>query len=323
MESEGLRLKQRGAKRKRKDVLNVETDGDVKRQSIETRSKALLGLYVRKDVEGTGVLGKVVECDKGEYRVIYHDGDCEYMGHRKVRQILIGDSDFDKKLRVKRKELDELILKKYANDSNVKSGNAIAGAKSLSQIVSSNFGTSRYKNIGAPLDGDVDADTDLDSLTNFCKSALCVSLSHDASVVPPPVLPPSTGKIGVPDECVADLLSVYTFLRSFSIPLCLYPFGLKDFVGSLNCSVQNTLLGSIHVALMQCLQRHFESLVETKSDDSEIASKYLRYIFQPFTQSICRIGFMCNFTVSLILHLVGRNVWQSRYARSMHYFFHS
>lgn len=285
MESEGTRLKQRGGKRKRKDVLGVETDGDVKRRSIETRSQALLGLYVRKDVEGTGVLlGKVVECDKGEYRVIYHDGDCEYMGHRNVRQILIRDSDFDRKLRVKREELDELILKKYANGSNVKLENAVAGAKSLSKSVSSNFDASRYKNNGVPLDCDVDADTDLDSFTNSCKSAHRVSLSYDASVVPPPVLPPSTGNIGVPDECVADLLSVYTFLRSFSIPLCLYPFGLKDFAGSLNCSVQNTLLDSIHVALMQCLQRHFESLTETKSDDFELASKYLRYISQPFTQ---------------------------------------
>lgn len=293
MESEGIRLKQSGAKRKRKDVLSVETDGDVKRWSIETRSKALVGLYVTKDVEGTGVLGKVVECDNGEYKVIYHDGDCEYMGNHKVRQILIRDRDFEKKLRVKREELDELILKKYANDSNVKLGNAIAGAKSRSQIVSSNFGTSRYENVGVPLDGDVDADTDLDSFTFSCNSAHRVSLSHDASVVPPPVLPPSTGNIGVPDECVADLLSVYTFLRSFTIPLCLYPFGLKDFVGSLNCLIRNTLLDSIHVALMQCLQRHFESLIEIKSDDSELASKYLRYIFQPFTQSLCRNSMFC------------------------------
>ncbi|XP_074366686.1 DDT domain-containing protein PTM-like isoform X2 [Apium graveolens] len=276
MESEGVRLKQSGAKRKRKDVISVESDGDVKRRSMETRSKALVGLYVTKDVEGTVVLGKVVECDKGEYRVIYHDGDCEYMGNHKLRRNLIRDSGFDKKLRIKRKELDELILKKFANDSNAKLGNAIAGANSRSQIMSSNFGNSRYENVRFPIDADVDADTELDFFTNSCKSAHRVSFSHDASGVPPPVLPPSTGNIGLPDECVADLLSVYAFLRSFSIPLCLYPFGIKDFVGALNCSVQNTLLDSIHVALMQCLQRHFESLIETNSDDSELASKYIR-----------------------------------------------
>lgn len=288
MESEGIGLNQRRTKRKGKDVLSVETDGDVKRRSIGTRSKALLGSYVRKDVEGTGVLlGKVVECDKGEYRVIYHDGDCEYMGHRKVRQILTRDSDFDKKLLVKRKELDELILKKCANDSKLKLGSAVTGAESVSQSMSSNCGTCRYLKNGVPIDGDVDADTDLNYFSKFSKCVHRVSLSYDASLVPPPLLPPSTGNIGVPDECVADLLSVYTFLRSFGTNLFLYPFGLQDFVGSLNCSIQNTLLDSIHVALMHCLQRHFQAL--ESNDGSELASNYLRYTSRPFTQSICKI----------------------------------
>ncbi|KAL1817029.1 hypothetical protein DCAR_0521448 [Daucus carota subsp. sativus] len=248
MDSEGIGLKRRGAKRKRKDVLSVETDGDVKRRSIETSFKALLGSYVSKDVEGTDIiLGRVVECAKGEYRVIYLDGSCEYMGHRKVRRTLIRDNAFDKKLDAMRNELDKLILNKCANENTTKLGNAVAGAKSLSQSVSSNCGT----------------------CTKACKCAHKVS----SVVPPPPVLPPSTGNIGVPEECAADLLCVYTFLRSFSIPLCLSPFGLNDFVGSLICSVQNTLLDSIHVALMHCLQRHFEAL---KSDGSELALKYLR-----------------------------------------------
>ncbi|CBI17094.3 unnamed protein product, partial [Vitis vinifera] len=91
-------------------------------------------------------------------------------------------------------------------------------------------------------------------------------------MVPPPQLPPSSGNIGVPEEYVSHLFSVYGFLRSFSIRLFLSPFALDDLVGSLNCTVPNTLLDAIHVALLRVVRRHLEAL---SSSGLELASKCL------------------------------------------------
>ncbi|KAL2937545.1 DDT domain-containing protein PTM [Bienertia sinuspersici] len=92
---------------------------------------------------------------------------------------------------------------------------------------------------------------------------------------PPPDLPLSSGTIGVPEEYVSHLFSVYGFLRSFSIRLFLSPFTLDDLVGCLNCTVPTTLLDAIHVALLRALRRHLEAQA---SDGSELASKCLRCI---------------------------------------------
>ncbi|VFQ77822.1 unnamed protein product [Cuscuta campestris] len=94
-----------------------------------------------------------------------------------------------------------------------------------------------------------------------------------APAIPPPDLPLSSGNIGVPEEYVSYLLSVYSFLRSFSTRLFLSPFGLDDFVGSVNCPTPSTLFDSIHLALMRTLRQHLEKL---SSDGSEFASKCLR-----------------------------------------------
>lgn len=275
-----VRVERRGRKRKRKDVLNTGMDGELKKWAVETRSKALVGSYVKKEFEGSGVfLGKVVYYDRGLYRIDYEDGDCEDLESGELRQFLIRDGDFEDGLLFKKKELDELILKKYAKEKDIKMGNAVeltnvVGGVEVFSLNKSNICDLHEYN-GFQADVGVDADTDSDSSSDSCEYALdgALSFKEEASLVPPPELPPSSGNIGVPDECVADLLSVYSFLRSFSIPLFLCPFGLEDFVGSLNCSVQNTLLDAIHVALMRALRRHFETL---SLDGSDLASKFLR-----------------------------------------------
>nr|KYP68630.1 Nucleosome-remodeling factor subunit BPTF [Cajanus cajan] len=92
--------------------------------------------------------------------------------------------------------------------------------------------------------------------------------------LPPPLeLPPSSGTIGVPEQCVSLLFAVYAFLRSFSIRLFLMPFTLDEFVGSLNCRIANSLFDAIHVSLMRVLRRHLETV---SSEGSELASKCLR-----------------------------------------------
>nr|XP_043608955.1 DDT domain-containing protein PTM-like [Erigeron canadensis]XP_043608956.1 DDT domain-containing protein PTM-like [Erigeron canadensis] len=90
---------------------------------------------------------------------------------------------------------------------------------------------------------------------------------------PPPQLPPSSGNFGIPEEYVSYLLSVYSFLRSFSVCLFLSPFGLDELVGALNSTVNNTLLDAIHVSLMRALKSHVEAL---SSEGSEVASKCVR-----------------------------------------------
>ncbi|KAL9247390.1 hypothetical protein vseg_020826 [Gypsophila vaccaria] len=92
---------------------------------------------------------------------------------------------------------------------------------------------------------------------------------------PSPELPPSSGTVGVPEEYVSHLFSVYGFLRTFTFHLFLSPFTLDDLVGCLKCKVPNTLLDAIHVALLRTLRLHLES---EASEGSLLASKCLRSV---------------------------------------------
>ncbi|CAI6004012.1 unnamed protein product, partial [Closterium sp. NIES-64] len=71
---------------------------------------------------------------------------------------------------------------------------------------------------------------------------------------PPPVstlLPPSSTDLPVPAESVLDLLSVYSFLRSFSQQLFLSPFTLDQFCHALTTPRASPLIDSVHVALLR------------------------------------------------------------------------
>lgn len=274
MEPEERRPERRGRKRRRVDSQNALVDGQEKRQVNETRSKALVGRYVRKEFEGSGVfLGKIVYYDSGLYRVEYEDGDCEDLESSEVREFLVGDNDFDGGLMLRKKKLDELIAKKDVKAADMVVEGKVSGLMSVEVCSVSGFGNDDAKEID-----DVQVDGDADSSSDSCEHALDrdSSLEVDAPAVLPPQLPASSGTIGVPEESVSHLFSVYCFLRSFSIQLFLSPFGLDDFVGSLNCLVPNTLLDAIHVALMRVLRRHLEIL---SSNGSELASKCLRYSY--------------------------------------------
>ncbi|KAL8119378.1 hypothetical protein AgCh_016772 [Apium graveolens] len=69
-----------------------------------------------------------------------------------------------------------------------------------------------------------DVDCPSDSNEYGLDGDLCVEA--EACTFPPLILPPSTGNVGDPDECVADLLSVYSFLSSFSVS---FGIGLLDY----------------------------------------------------------------------------------------------
>lgn len=288
MESELVPKERRGRKRRRKDVHNGLLEGkDAKKAAVETKNLgveprlALVGRYVKKEFDGRVFLGKVVYYDTGLYRIDYEDGDCEDLESGEIRELLVRDEEFDHKFLLKKKKLDGLVSKKYAKGKDLPKRKEVESA--IVDIAADRVEASSLNGVNG-VDG-LQVEDDADSSSYFSESSCDRDMSSEAeaSLVPPPQLPPSSGNIGVSEEHVSHLLSVYSFLRSFSIGLYLSPFGLDEFVGSLNCSVPNTLLDAIHVALMRALRRHLETL---SSDVSELASKCLRYAYAS-SNNIC------------------------------------
>lgn len=270
-------VKKRGRPRKRRreeDEKNVADDGksgvETKKLAIETRPIALLGRFMLKEFENNGIfLGKVVYYADGLYRVNYEDGDFEDLESREIRGSLLSDGDFDGDLSIRRKKLEELISKNRVN-------HGVGSTKEADKVEASTLIELPAEPVTENGEGEVDGDADLLSDSSEYAKDRDLGLEDEATVVPPPELPPSSGTIGVPEQYASHLFSVYGFLRSFSICLFLSPFTLDDFVGSLNCCVPNTLLDAIHVAVMRALRRHLETLSE---DGLELASKCLRYLY--------------------------------------------
>ncbi|XP_016470375.2 DDT domain-containing protein PTM [Nicotiana tabacum] len=273
MEGGGVvRLEKRGRKRRRKDVQNVEVDQDgKKRAAVGLRPKALVGRYVRKDFEGNGLfLGKIMFYDSGLYRVEYDDGDCEDLDTAEVKEVLVEDNELVGEWLDRKKKLNELVA---SREVKIVAEPINAVADKIEEVpVASDLENDCPVEV-EKMQVDVDADSLSDSPDDDEEQELCSEV--EKPLVPAPELPPSSGNIGIPEDYVSHLLSVYSFLRMFSTTLFLSPFGLDDFVGALNCSVPNSLLDSIHVALMRVLKRHLENL---SSDGSELASKCLRNI---------------------------------------------
>lgn len=279
--------KRRGRKRKRVDL--VDSGGNKK--VVATRALKLVGRYVRKEFEGSGeYLGKITSYDAGLYRVIYEDGDFEDFYSREARGFLVEESDLNGEWFEKKQKLDESLISKElagkaAKEENLP-GENISNANPTNVVVSGNnvatVCADDDNDANAEPNGDADSDSSSsDSYEDMDDQAASVEV--ELPPVPPPELPVSSGHIGIPDEYVSHLFSVYRFLRSFSTVLFLYPFGLDDFVGALNCPVANTLLDSVHVALMRILKSHLERL---PTDGSEIASKCLRYFFEALSYKL-------------------------------------
>lgn len=281
METVAIRSERRGRKRRRHDVQNGVADQQVKKQAVGIMLRALVGRYVMKEFGGNGIfLGKVVHYDTGLYRVEYEDGDCEDLESAEVTEILFEDGDIGDDLKLRKKKLDELLAKKDVKDNGKVEGIANVSVNVVDRVEASSLCERVEASSPSGLsndDGDSDNWDDADSSSDSCEHARHQDSSSEVSapVVPPPELPPSSGSIGVPEEYVSHLFSVYGFLRSFSIRLFLSPFELDDFVGSLNGHVPNTLLDAIHLALMRALRHHLQML---SSDGSDSASKCLRYL---------------------------------------------
>lgn len=281
MEPEVVKRERRGRKRKRKD--GQDADKTAKKTAGGAKPKVLVGRYVKKEFSGVGVfIGKIVSYDAGLYRVDYEDGDCEDLESGEVKGFIVEDKDMNAGFRKRIKVLDERILKKYAKEKAVQSEKVRNDNGRISngvELANAEKDENSVRGGAFELSG---AQTEVDNessseISDYDLSGNIVEVeSPSTPPPPPPQLPPSTGNFGVSEEHVSFLLSVYSFLRSFSVCLFLSPFGLDEFVGALNSSVPNTLLDAIHVALIRALKSHVEIL---SSEGSELASKCLRYFF--------------------------------------------
>lgn len=271
--------KRRGRKRKNRDLETTE-DCDRRKRIVATRSLRLVGRYVRKEFQGSGLfLGKIMSYDSGLYRINYEDGDFEDLDSGEVKALLVEDCELIGDWSEKKEKLDKLLPVKEVigkvleveNKLEAENGNQVESPLSSDRRNGEAAFNAVSENHDEGSNIDADADSSNDSGEDPDQDN---SIDMEEPLAPPPELPPSSGNIGVPEEYVSHLLSVHSFLRSFSVPLFLYPFGLDDFVGALNCSVANTLLDSIHVALLHVLKRHVERL---SSEGSELALKCTRY----------------------------------------------
>ncbi|PHT69136.1 hypothetical protein T459_28623 [Capsicum annuum] len=277
MEAGVGKSERRGRKRRRKDVQNVEVDQDGKKRAVVLKPKELVGRYVRKEFEGNGLfLGKIVFYDSGLYRVDYDDGDCEDLDPGELKEVLIEEDVLVGEWLDRKKKLNEMVASKQVKDV---APQVEIAAEPVSAVVDTIeevpvLSDSRYD---SPVKLEKMQVGTADSLSDLSEDDEEQDLSSEVekTLVPAPELPPSSGNIGIPEEYVPYLLSIFSFLRTFSTTLFLSPFELDDFVGALNCSIPNSLLDSIHVAVMRVLRRHLENL---SSDGSELASKCLRNI---------------------------------------------
>ncbi|XP_050883309.1 DDT domain-containing protein PTM isoform X2 [Lathyrus oleraceus] len=215
----------------------------------------LIGRYVLKQFPKRARIGKVVSYKIGLYRVEFENRVSEDLDSGVIRKILLEDCDLD---------LDDGLIKRK---------------KKLDGLLSRKIDEAKKKKKSSELREENDKEQDVmgevtDDSMDLCSKAETRLESPMLDLPPKLELPPSSRTIGVPENYVSHLFSVYAFLRSFSIRLFLSPFTLDDFVGALNCRVSNTLLDAVHVSLLRALKRHLESL---SAEGSKIASKCLRY----------------------------------------------
>ncbi|KAL5203696.1 hypothetical protein ABZP36_008567 [Zizania latifolia] len=238
---------------------------------MEEEGECLVGRYISRSVAGHGriLLGKVASYDSstGVYSVVFEDGQGEELEFPQLQLLLVGEENgaLGMKVSCRKRKLDLLVS----------SGGAIEvkGPPSTRQKVNE-FEMSAKPAVSQQSGSDSDVSEDVESSSNSSNYTKELPVEHG-----PPVqvleLPPSSGDIAVPEEAISYLFSVYNFLRSFSVQLFLSPFGLDDFVSSINCTVQNTLLDAVHVSLLRALRRHLET---KSSEGSKLASNCLKYL---------------------------------------------
>ncbi|KAK8707550.1 hypothetical protein V6N13_058606 [Hibiscus sabdariffa] len=208
----------RPRKRRRPEEENESLVADAKfnnsktrKRVLETRSVAFVGRYVLKEFGRRAFLGKIVSYDTGLYRVDYEDGDFEDLESGELRELILEETNFDDNLSRRKVRLDELVLNRIVKESELEEKK-----KKLEVLKNEVDGveTSSVSKLVVENDGEQDKDG-ADSSSDSCEHANDreLSLESEIPLIPPPILPPSSGTIGVPEECVSHLFSVYGFLR--------------------------------------------------------------------------------------------------------------
>jgi hypothetical protein len=235
--------------------------------------ECLVGRYISSrsaSDDGPIRLGKVASYDgsAGVYNVLFEDGQGEELGLAQLREVLMDDENGASGMKVscRKRKLDLLV----SPGTTVKQAK---GPPSTRQRVDAREMPARPDVLQQ-----TGCDPDLSGNAKSSSNSSDFTKASPAVPCPPvkgPELPPSSADIAVPEESISHLFSVYNFLRSFSVQLFLSPFGLDDFVASINCTVQNTLLDAVHVSLLGALRRHLET---KSSHGSERASSCLKYV---------------------------------------------
>ncbi|KAE8798043.1 Nucleosome-remodeling factor subunit BPTF [Hordeum vulgare] len=237
----------------------------------DEEGECLVGCYISRSVSDDGriCLGKVASYDGsiGVYNVVFEDGQGEELLLHQLRELLMDEksSASGMKMSCRKRKLDLLVSPGSAMETK-------AAWRTRQRVDPCKM----------PARPDALQQTGCDSgISGNAASSSNSSVSTkelSAELCPPvqgPELPPSSADIAVPEESISHLFSVYNFLRSFNVQLFLSPFGLDDFVASINCTVQNTLLDAVHVSLLRVLRRHLET---KSSGGSELASNCLKYV---------------------------------------------
>ena len=241
--------------------------------------ECLVGRYVSRSAsdDGTIRLGKVASYDGsiGMYSVVFEDGqgeelglpNLEELGLPQLRELLMAEENGASGMKVscRKRKLDLLV-----SPGSVKQAKGPPSTRQRGDACEMPARPDASQQNGC--------DPDLSGDAKYSRNSSDFNKELPAELCPPvqgPELPPSSADIAVPEESISHLFSVYNFLRSFSVQLFLSPFGLDDFVASINCTVQNTLLDAVHVSLLRALRRHLET---KSSHGSELASDCLKYI---------------------------------------------
>uniref|UniRef100_A0A0E0BFB3 PHD-type domain-containing protein n=1 Tax=Oryza glumipatula TaxID=40148 RepID=A0A0E0BFB3_9ORYZ len=273
---------------------------------MKEEGECLVGRYISRSVAGHGriLLGKVASYDgsTGIYSVVFEDGQGEDLELAQLQSQLVGEENgaFGMKVSCRKRKLDLLVSSGGATEVK---GPPITRQRVNESEVSTRPDESQESGSGS------DASEDVESSSNSSNCTKELPVEHY-----PPVqvleLPPSSGDIAVPEEAISYLFSVYNFLRSFSVQLFLSPFGLDDFVSSVNCTTQNTLLDAVHVSLLRALRRH----LETKSSEGlKLASNCLKYLDWTLLDSLTWPAFLLEYlyVMGIIKDLGGRRFGRS------------
>ncbi|KAF0896539.1 hypothetical protein E2562_024392 [Oryza meyeriana var. granulata] len=287
-------------------VLDQQPTTPVNGCQIKEEGECLVGRYISRSVSGHGriLLGKVASYDSstGVYSVVFEDGQGEDLELAQLRLLLVGEENgaCGMKVSCRKRKLDLLVSSGGA--TGVKEPPSTRQKANESEM-STRPDESQQSGSGS----DVSEDVESSSNSSNCTKELPVEHCPPVQV---PELPPSSGDIAVPEEAISYLFSVYNFLRSFSVQLFLSPFGLDDFVSSINCTVQNTLLDAVHVSLLQALRRH----LETKSSGGlKLASNCLKYLDWALLDSLTWPAFLLEYlyVMGIIKDLGGRSFGRS------------